>query len=60
MLMIMIIMMMMMLKMMMMLMIMLLQGVPSEEMTVWTDVEAPGAPEIVSLTCQSGSTMFLR
>ena len=44
----------------MMTMIMLLQGVPSEEMTVWTDVEAPGAPEIVSLTCQSGSTMFLR
>ena len=44
----------------MMIMIMLLQGVPSEEMTVWTDVEAPGAPEIVSLTCQSGSTMFLR
>ena len=44
----------------MMTMIMLLQGVPSEKMTVWTDVEAPGAPEIVSLTCQSGSTMFLR
>ena len=29
-------------------------------MTVWTDVMAPGSPEIVSLTCQSGNTMFLR
>ena len=29
-------------------------------MTVWTDVMPPGKPEIVSLTCQSGSTMFVR
>ena len=36
------------------------EGVPSEQMTVWTDVMAPGSPEIVSLTCQSGNTMFLR
>ena len=36
------------------------EGVPSEQMIVWTDVQPPGQPEIVSLTCQSGSTMFLR
>ena len=32
----------------------------SEQLTVWTDVLPPGPPQIVSLTCQSGSTMFLR
>ena len=36
------------------------EGVPSQEMTIWTDVQSPGQPEIVSLTCQSGSTMFVR
>ena len=36
------------------------EGIPSEQMTVWTDVMAPGSPNIVSLTCQSGNTMFLR
>ena len=36
------------------------EGVPSQQMIVWTDVQPPGQPEIVSLTCQSGSTMFLR
>ena len=36
------------------------EGVPSEEMVVWTDVQPPGQPEIVSLTCQSGNTMFVR
>ena len=39
----------------------LFQCLPSsEQLTVWTDVLPPGPPQIVSLTCQSGSTMFLR
>ena len=36
------------------------EGVPSEEMMVWTDIQSPGAPDILSLTCQSGNTMFVR
>ena len=27
---------------------------------VWTDIQSPGAPDILSLTCQSGNTMFVR
>ena len=27
---------------------------------MWTDIQAPGAPDILSLTCQSGNTMFVR
>ena len=36
------------------------EGSPSEEISVVTDVEKPGKPVIVSLTCQSGDTMYLR
>ena len=28
-------------------------------MIVWTDVQSPGKPEIMSLTCKSGNTLFL-
>ena len=36
------------------------EGIPSTNLTVWTDVQPPGKPEIVSLTCKSGNTLFLR
>ena len=36
------------------------EGSPSEELSVVTDVEKPGKPVIVSLTCQSGNTMYIR
>ena len=28
--------------------------------TVYTDIRPPGRPDILSLVCQSGSTMFLK
>ena len=36
------------------------EGSPSEDISVLTDVEKPGKPVIVSLTCQSGNTIYLR
>jgi hypothetical protein len=37
------------------------EGKPSEPLAaVYTDVRAPGRPDIVSLVCQSGTTMFLK
>ena len=36
------------------------EGAPSSETVAWTDVQSPGMPEIASLTCQSGNTMFVR
>jgi hypothetical protein len=37
------------------------EGKPNEpSAAVWTDVRPPGRPDIVSLVCQSGTTMFLK
>ncbi len=37
------------------------EGKPNEPpAAVWTDVRPPGRPDIVSLVCQSGTTMFLK
>ena len=35
------------------------KGTPSPDVIVWTDVQSPGKPEIMSLTCKSGNTLFL-
>ena len=36
------------------------EGKPSQEQMVWTDVRAPDPPAILSLTCQSGNTLFVK
>ena len=36
------------------------EGIPSSNVTVWTDVQSPGKPEIMSLTCKSENTLFMR